>query len=123
MSMSSRVLVVSAVFAFACSGAAFAANPQSSMAAPTKPHTAQQQRMIDCNHQATGKKGAERKTFMSACLKGHSPMATAMPMNKSMKMTQQQKMKSCNAEAKTKAIKGAARKSFMSSCLKGDASH
>jgi hypothetical protein len=27
-------------------------------------------------------------------------------------------MKTCNAEAKTKALKGADRKSFMSSCLK-----
>ena len=26
--------------------------------------------MADCNKQATGKKGDERKTFMSTCLKG-----------------------------------------------------
>jgi hypothetical protein len=32
---------------------------------------------------------------------------------------QQQRMKSCNAEAKGKALKGDERKSFMSSCLKG----
>jgi hypothetical protein len=32
---------------------------------------------------------------------------------------QQQRMKSCNAEAKGKALKGEERKSFMSSCLKG----
>ncbi len=70
MSMSLRLLAVSAAFAFA--GAAFAAAPQASKASSAaKPHTAQQQRMIDCNKQATGKKGAERKTFMSACLKGH----------------------------------------------------
>jgi hypothetical protein len=31
---------------------------------------------------------------------------------------QQEKMKSCNAEAKTKALKGAERKTFMSQCLK-----
>lgn len=31
---------------------------------------------------------------------------------------QQAKMKSCNAEAKTKALKGAERKTFMSECLK-----
>ena len=31
---------------------------------------------------------------------------------------QQAKMKSCNAEAKTKALKGAERKAFMSECLK-----
>lgn len=32
---------------------------------------------------------------------------------------QQNKMKTCNAEAKTKALKGNDRKAFMSSCLKG----
>jgi len=31
---------------------------------------------------------------------------------------QQEKMKSCNAEAKTKALKGPERKTFMSECLK-----
>ena len=36
--------------------------------------------------------------------------------------TQQQRMKSCNAEAKGKALKGDERRSFMSSCLKGHAS-
>jgi hypothetical protein len=30
---------------------------------------------------------------------------------------QQEKMKSCNADAKTKALKGAERKKFMSECL------
>lgn len=33
---------------------------------------------------------------------------------------QQQRMKDCNAEAKTKALAGEERKSFMSSCLKGE---
>ena len=32
---------------------------------------------------------------------------------------QQEKMKSCNAEAKTKAPSGDAHKAFMSNCLKG----
>ncbi|MGR2120925.1 PsiF family protein, partial [Salmonella enterica] len=32
---------------------------------------------------------------------------------------QQQKMKDCNASAKTKALAGDARKTFMSTCLKG----
>ena len=31
---------------------------------------------------------------------------------------QQEKMKSCNADAKTKALKGPERKTFMSECLK-----
>ena len=34
---------------------------------------------------------------------------------------QQEKMKSCNAEAKEKALKGDERKSFMKDCLKKDA--
>jgi hypothetical protein len=72
--------------------------------------------MVDCNKQATGKTGDERKTFMSSCLKGESTAAAP-----SAKETQQQKMKSCNAEAKKESLAGDARKTFMSTCLKGDA--
>lgn len=114
MSLSLRLLVISAAFAFV--GTAFAASP-ATPAATTKPHTAQQQRMIDCNHQATGKKGDERKAFMSSCLKGHASASPAAPAD----TAQHAKMKSCNADAKTKALKGAERKAFMSSCLKGNA--
>ena len=107
-----RTLAISAAFAFA--GAVFA-SPQSSMTGPAaKTLTPQQQRMSDCNKQATGKKGDDRKTFMSSCLKGQTA-AMAAPA----KMTQQQKMTSCNADAKSKALAGADRKTFMSSCLKG----
>ena len=97
------------VFAgFACvSGLIVAAE-----ATAAKPRTAQQQRMTDCNQQATGKKGDERKAFMSSCLKGESVAAH--------KPTQQEKMTSCNAEATGK--KGDERKAFMSNCLKGDGS-
>ena len=121
MSMSLRLLAVSAAFIFA--GAAFAATPPAAATAPAKPHTAQQQRMADCNKQATGKKGAERKTFMSTCLKAGSTAAAATPAAAapSAKQVQQEKMKTCNADAKTKALKGAERKTFMSSCLKGNA--
>lgn len=35
-------------------------------------------------------------------------------------LAQQEKMKSCNAEAKTKALKGPERKAFMSECLKAN---
>ncbi|MFU4440359.1 MULTISPECIES: PsiF family protein [Pseudomonas aeruginosa group] len=48
---------------------------------------------------------------MSGCLKAGAPAggkATA----------QQEKMKSCNADASAKALKGDERKAFMSSCLK-----
>lgn len=68
----------------------------------------QQDRMKACNAQAAGKKGAERRRFMSRCLKGEAaaPGANA----------QQQRMKDCNAQAAGR--KGDERKAFMSECLK-----
>ena len=102
-----------------------------------KPMTAQQEKMKACNADAATQslKGAERKTFMSTCLKGHAAMAAApapaaampaaaAPMASkpvSAKTAQQEKMKTCNASAKTEALKGAARKAFMKTCLSGDA--
>lgn len=83
-------------------------------AADTKPLTAQQQKMSDCSKQNKGKKGDDYKNSVKACLSG-SPAPAPAPV----KQTQQEKMKSCNAEAKTKAPTGDAHKAFMSSCLKG----
>jgi hypothetical protein len=102
---------------------AFAADP-----APAKTLTPQQQRMKDCNAQATGKTGDERKAFMSTCLKGGSSAAAAPAASAAAApaaapekpMTQQQKMKACNADATSKHLKGDERKSFLSSCLKSD---
>jgi len=51
------------------------AGPTLAADAPAKAVTPQQQRMKDCNTQATGKHGDERKAFMSACLKGGSSTA------------------------------------------------
>lgn len=76
--------------------------------------TPQQQRMRDCNAQATAKtiKGDERKTYMSACLKGEDA-------TKAKGITpQQQKMRECNAKATEQSLKGDDRKKFMSACLK-----
>ena len=112
------------------SGALFAQD----MSKTGKPMTAQQEKMKACNADATKQslKGPERKTFMSTCLKGHTAMAAApaampaaaAPMASkpvSTKTAQQEKMKTCNASAKTEALKGAARKAFMKTCLSGDA--
>ena len=82
----------------------FAAN-----AAASKPMTAQQTKMGECNKQAVGKKGDERKAFMKSCLSSHATAAAAAPM------TQQEKMKKCNADATGK--KGDERKTYMKSCL------
>ncbi len=100
-----------------------------SAATPSKPMTTSQQRMAECSHQSKGMKSAAHKKFMSECMKGHAaaPMAgheMAKPMmgGKHMmngKAMQQEKMKDCSAEAKTKKLSGAARKTFMSNCLKG----
>jgi psiF repeat len=103
------------ILAMAFAGSAFAADA----AAPAKPLTPQQQRMKDCNAQATGKKGDERKAFMSTCLKG-GDAAAASAAAPPKPLTQQEKMKVCNTQAADK--KGDDRKAFMSTCLKGDGS-
>lgn len=82
------------------------------MGAAKKELTPQQQRMSDCSKQSKGMKGEEHKKFMASCLKGETTAAAAKP-------TQQDKMKSCNADASAKKLKGAERKNFMSTCLKG----
>jgi uncharacterized protein HemX len=79
---------------------AVALSAGSSYAADNK----QQSKMTECNAQAAGKKGDERKAFMKECLSAKK------------ETPQQVKMKSCNADAK--GMKGDERKKFMSECLK-----
>ena len=83
---------------------------------PSAAQAAQQQKMKDCNAQATAKnlKGDERKSFMSTCLSANSSAPPA-------KMTQQEKMTECNKQATAKGLKGDDRKAFMSTCLSGSA--
>lgn len=81
-------------------------------AAEGKAATPQQQRMRDCNKDATGIKGDERKTFMKQCLSGKRAE------NQAARASQQGKMKACNADAGAKKLKGPERKAFMSDCLK-----
>ena len=76
---------------------------------PVMAQTAQQNKMVDCNKQATGKTGDDRKSFMKSCL---SSKTTASGK----KLTpQQQKMGACNKQATGKT--GDERKAFMKSCL------
>jgi len=114
--MKKMIALACLAFAFAVSAPAFAGS--------------QQDKMKGCNAEAKSDnlKGAERKAFMKKCLKKDYVLkssaaksetkATATAATPSVKVKQQEKMKSCNAEAKTKALKGAERKKFMSSCLK-----
>ena len=67
---------------------------------------AQQGKMAACNKEAAGKKGDERKAFMSDCLSAEH----AKPQ------TPQERMKSCSTDASGK--KGDERKAFRSECLK-----
>lgn len=103
-----KILVAALCLAFAVSPLAMAASQSGKQLTP------QQQRMAECSHQSKGMKGEQHKKFMSECLKkGHG--TTAAHKNS----TQQEKMKSCNAEAKSKKLSGTARKQFMSECLRG----
>ncbi len=83
----------------------------------------QQNKMKGCNAESkeAGLKGDERKVFMKKCLsKGYVLKAQAAGASAPIAApAQQDKMKSCNADAKTKGLKGDERKSFMTSCLKG----
>lgn len=105
---------------------AFAAGTQTSHhKTEHKTMTAQQRKMADCSHRSKGMKGEAHKKFMSECLHGkttahhekHHKAKSEHAMHG--KHSQREKMKTCNASAKSKHLKGAARKSFMSHCLKG----
>ena len=109
-----RKISLSLTVAFLAS-LAIAATAQDTAKTPSPAQAAQQQKMKDCNAEATAKslKGDERKTFMSSCLSG-TPTAAASTLT-----PQQQKMKDCNAQATAKSLKGDERKTFMSTCLSG----
>ncbi|MBU1361307.1 MAG: phosphate starvation-inducible protein PsiF [Gammaproteobacteria bacterium] len=79
--------------------------------AADKAPTAQQSKMGTCNKEAGDKKGDDRKAFMKDCLSAKPAKA----------MTQQDKMKTCNADTKAKTLKGDERKAFMKECLSGKA--
>ena len=113
------------LIALACMGFAFAVSAPAFAGA-------QQEKMKGCNAEAKGMKGDERKAFMSKCLKKDYVLKSAAPAAEKKEaapakptasaaapVKQQDKMKTCNADAKAKALKGDERKKFMSSCLKG----
>ena len=78
------------------------------LVSPAFAQNSQQDKMKECNTQAAGKKGDDRKAFMKTCLSS-TPAAAATPMS------QQDKMKACNTQATGK--KGDDRKAFMKTCL------
>jgi hypothetical protein len=98
-----HLMTALALSCFAIAGA-HAADAASAPATGAKPKTAQQEKMGACATEAKGKKGDEYKAAMKECLGAK-------------KMTQQDKMKACNADPKAKATKGDERKAFMKECL------
>jgi hypothetical protein len=107
---------------------------QTAFAQESKPNS-QQEKMTTCNADAKAKglKGTERQAFMKSCLSGKAEATTtgagasattgATGSAAAKGSGQQEKMKSCNADAKTKGLKGADRKAFMKDCLSGAAAH
>lgn len=91
-----------------CLAACFASSAHAADPAPA-PKTAQQTKMGNCNAEASGKKGDERKAFMKDCLSAKPAAPAPAPA------TQQDKMKTCNADAK--GMQGDARKAHMKACL------
>ena len=68
-----RLLCLSAALALAVSTSAFAnAHKEAPAMAASGAMTKQQSKMGECNKQAEGKKGDERKAFMKTCLSAAS---------------------------------------------------
>ncbi len=93
----------------------------------------QQDRMKDCSKQYKEQNipKNQHRAFMSQCLKKDAGSAAAAKSTSvpaapaaapvTAKASQQNKMKECNANAKSQSLKGAARKDFMKNCLSGSA--
>lgn len=127
-----KMLTLAAILAV-CTAPAFAAEA-------VKKTSAQGEKMKACAQEYHAKNMAKSqyKVFMSTCLKkdyqvgsfqaaSPAPAPVAAPVAvksaepaapaETAKVSQREKMKKCNADAKTQSLKGAPRKEFMSSCL------
>lgn len=109
-------LIAALFLAAGLAQAADAKKADAAAPAAEKKLSSSQQRMADCNKEAAGKKGPERRDFMRQCMHGGSAPATPPA---GAKMSQQDRMRDCNKQAGEKALRGPDRKAFMSECLKG----
>jgi len=73
-----------------------------------------------CNAEADALRlvNPDKKTFVDQCEQKGTAPAKRAPSEK--QRAHQQKMKDCNAKAKTDALKGDERKAFMKQCLRSD---
>lgn len=82
---------------------------------PDKP--TYQERFATCAHESKGLRGEEHQRFMGDCLKdGTAAARTHEARNGG---SQQNRMRTCNAEAHEKDLHGEERRAFMSACLRG----
>jgi hypothetical protein len=86
---------------------------------------AQQERMRSCNAEAGTRKlnGEPRRSFMRECLAAPHPAGDAAtptpPATNAAPQTQQDRMRSCNAQATSRELAGQPRRDFMRGCLSG----
>jgi hypothetical protein len=109
------------VSAACVAAAALAILPAFAGEAETKPGT-QQSKFATCAHESKGLRGDEHQKFMSECLKGHRDgEAKKEPAHAASDEagSQQNRMRTCNDEARSRELHGDERRAFMSSCLKG----
>jgi hypothetical protein len=83
-------------------------------------HGTQQSKFAACAHESKGLRGEEHQKFMSECLKGHDPERKAATHRAADDTTSQQnRMKSCNDDARARDLHGDERRAYKSTCLKG----
>lgn len=98
-------LAVAVISLALVAGTAFAAEDQKAdkpKKEPSAAQKAQQDRMRNCNAEATGKTGEERKVFMKQCLSGGHATVSG-----------------CETQAAEKKLSGAAKTSFLKKCQEG----
>lgn len=81
----------------------------------------QQSKFATCAHESKGLRGDEHQKFMSECLKGEAGSARKESSHRAAEESgsQQNRMRTCNEEARQKSLHGDERRAFMSNCLKG----
>ena len=107
----------------ACVAAAALAILPASAAEDDAKQGTQQSKFATCAHESKGLRGEEHQKFMSDCLKGHDRDAASRKESAHRAAdetgTQQNRMRTCNEEARSRDLHGDERRAFMSSCLKG----
>ena len=109
-------------FSAACvAAAALAMIPAHANDGDAKPAT-QQSKFATCAHESKGLRGEEHQKFMSDCLKGHEFDVAARKegtQRADETGSQQNRMRTCNEQARSRDLHSDERRAFMSSCLKG----